>query len=168
MPLLRWKNQNQLQARHQTSVFQWREILSCPSSIVFCGERTGKDEFFGHSEIYRSDVRLLPPEAVRVSTAPGIGCDEFPSGIPWPVALQQSWPPFPPGNDSLPPQAVVQGFLVSERPPDPWLSGGPQVPARGTGGSRHSRRCRETCQRWRAHLAGHRHEGLQFGLVACQ
>jgi len=25
MPLLRWNNQNQLQARHQTSVFQWRE-----------------------------------------------------------------------------------------------------------------------------------------------
>jgi hypothetical protein len=36
--------------------------------------------FFRHGEIYRSDVGLLPPGAVLVLAAPGIGCDEFPVG----------------------------------------------------------------------------------------
>ncbi len=52
--------------------------------------------FFRHEEIYRSDVGIGKAGSGSCCRRSQqlIGCDEFPSAIPWQGALRQSLPPL--------------------------------------------------------------------------
>ncbi len=105
-----------------------------------------------------------------VLAAPGcIGCDEFPAGY----SLAGCSPAEPasasPTGTIFPrPRAAVQGFLVSERPADPRLNGGRNFQRGEQAGAVIVGVAAKHAKDGVQHLAGHRHEGLQFGLVACQ
>jgi hypothetical protein len=98
-----------------------------------------------------------------------IGCDEFPVGYSL-AGCSPAEPASasPTGNDSLPVQAARQGFLVSQRLVDAWLSGGRKFQRGKQAGAVIVGMAAKHAKDGVQHLAGHRHEGLQFGLVACQ